>query len=252
MPAHPHDGPPLPGRAVVGQVWSDLVFLHWRADPERVAPMMPAGVRPDVVDGATWVGLIGFTLADHRFLPLPAVPVWGTFVEINVRLYSIDAAGRRGVVFRSLDASRLVSVLAARALFGLPYVWSRTRLQRSESAWEFTATRHWSGARTAFRVAATEEPDDSPEARWLTSRWGFHDSRRGRTIYARNTHPAWQPLRGRLLHLEDSFVAAAGFPGLADRRPDSVLVAPAPMPTLFSRPTTMRRTDDGGVASLER
>ena len=43
----------------------------------------------------------------------PAVPYLGTFPETNVRLYSVDAHGRRGVVFRSLDASRLIPVLMA-------------------------------------------------------------------------------------------------------------------------------------------
>jgi uncharacterized protein YqjF (DUF2071 family) len=245
------DGPPLPGRAVVAQAWSDLVFLHWRVDPALVAPMMPIGVRPDEHDGSTWVGLIGFTLADHRFLPLPAVPFWGTFVEINVRLYSIDDEGRRGVVFRSLDASRLVSVLAARTLFGLPYVWSRTSLRRSHGVWDFAATRHLGGARTAFRVAATNVADESAQARWLTARWGFHETRRGRTIFARNSHPAWRLYRGDLLHLDDAFVAAAGLPGVADRAPDSVLVAPARVATLFARPATMRTRGADGFTSLE-
>ena len=45
----------------------------------------------------------------------PAAPWAGTFLETNVRLYSVDATGRRGVVFLSLDADRAVAVAAARA-----------------------------------------------------------------------------------------------------------------------------------------
>ncbi len=58
------------------------------------------------------------------------MPYLGTFCETNVRLYSVDGAGRRAVVFRSLEAERLLPVLTARATLRLPYMWSRMRLTR--------------------------------------------------------------------------------------------------------------------------
>jgi uncharacterized protein YqjF (DUF2071 family) len=54
--------PPLAGRATASQRWSDLVFLHWRVDADQVAPLLPAGLRPDEFDGSSWVGLIPFVL----------------------------------------------------------------------------------------------------------------------------------------------------------------------------------------------
>ena len=47
----------------MSQDWVDLTFLHWRVDPAVVAPLMPRGVRPDVHDGSTWVGLVPFTIS---------------------------------------------------------------------------------------------------------------------------------------------------------------------------------------------
>ncbi len=44
--------------------------------------------------------------------------VLGSFLETNVRLYSVDGTGRRGVVFLSLDTPRLDVALAARAALG--------------------------------------------------------------------------------------------------------------------------------------
>merc|ERR1739841_244482 len=55
--AFSHDAPPLPGRAVIAQRWSRALFLHWRADAARLAPLLPPGVRPDVFDGSGWIGL---------------------------------------------------------------------------------------------------------------------------------------------------------------------------------------------------
>jgi uncharacterized protein YqjF (DUF2071 family) len=128
LPVDPitHDAPALSGRTVASQRWSDLVFLHWRAEPELVAPLLPRGLKPDVFDGTTWVGLIPFVLDRATVLGSPPVPYFGSFVEVNVRLYAVDERGRRGVVFVSLEASRLAAVLAARSLFALPYMWSRT------------------------------------------------------------------------------------------------------------------------------
>ena len=37
------DPPDLPGPTLLGQGWRDLTFLHWRVDPARVAPLLPAG-----------------------------------------------------------------------------------------------------------------------------------------------------------------------------------------------------------------
>ena len=233
--------PPLPGRAIIRQRWSDFVFLHWRVDPQLVAPMLPPGTRPDVHDGSAWVGLIPFVLSDHAFLPLPPVPGAGTFIEINVRTYSVDEQGQRGVVFRSLDAERLPSVLAAQALFGLPYRWTQAGMRLTADTLEYRARRR-TGARPRTRIHARPgaAPVDTPLSRFLTARWGFHERHLGRTIFARNTHEPWPLVDAQLLHLDDELLAAAGFPDLAQRPPDSVLATPLRHPgvtTEFAAPT---------------
>lgn len=225
--------PPLPSRAVIRQRWSDIVFLHWRVAPAVVAPFLPAGTHPDVDEnGDAWVGLIPFVLSEHAFLPLPPVPALGTFIEINVRTYSIDEAGNRGVVFRSLDAEQLPSVLAARALFGLPYTWMRAEMRRDDASTgagtiEYRGHRR-TGARptTRIHVRPGSTAVDTELSRFLTARWGFHERHLGRTIYARNTHAPWPLVDAELLHLDDQLLAAAGFSDLAAREPDSVLAMP--------------------------
>ncbi|MFM2076338.1 MAG: hypothetical protein RJA49_228, partial [Actinomycetota bacterium] len=59
---------------------------------------------------------------------------------------------------------------------------------------------------------------------FLTARWGlFLADRAGATRYWPNEHPSW-PLRAATVeHLDDDLVAAAGFPGVTSRPPDSVL-----------------------------
>ncbi|WP_372520137.1 DUF2071 domain-containing protein, partial [Aeromicrobium sp.] len=50
------DGPALHGPRLMRQTWADIAFVHWAVDPAVVAPFMPAGVRPDVLDGRSYVG----------------------------------------------------------------------------------------------------------------------------------------------------------------------------------------------------
>ena len=55
------------------------------------------------------------------FLPCPVSHV---FPELNVRTY-VTYQGKPGVYFFSLDASNLLAVWAARAVYHLPYFHSR-------------------------------------------------------------------------------------------------------------------------------
>jgi len=227
--------PPLTNRAIIRQRWSDFLFVHWRVSPEVVAPMLPAGTRPDIFDGSAWVGLIPFVLTDHAFLPFPPVPGFGTFIEINVRTYSVDEHGRPGVVFRSLDAEQLPSVLAARALFGLPYEWMQADMRRVDDTIDYRARRR-TGTKPTTRIHARlgKESVDTPLSRFLTARWGFHERHLGRTIYGRNSHEPWPLVEASLVHLDDELLSAAGFLDLASRPPDSVLATPLGHPGVIT------------------
>ena len=228
--------PALAGRAVASQRWSNLAFLHWRVRPEDVAPLLPKGTRPDVFEGSSWVGLIPFVLDRATVFGSPPVPYFGNFVEVNVRLYAVDATGRRGVVFVSLEASRLAAVLAARAVFSIPYEWASTRVQVEHGQWRYRSRRH--GARDIgcdIRITPSATPHDSPLAQFLTARWGLFTSRFGSTVFLPNEHPPWEVFEARLDSINDTLLAAAGFAGLADRAPDSVLWSPG-VTTRFGRP----------------
>jgi hypothetical protein len=217
------------GRTVFTQRWLRLAFLHWAVEPGRVASHLPPGVRPDVIDGRTYVGLIPFWMEGVGILDSPGVPYLGSFCETNVRLYSVDRAGRRGVVFVSLDASRLVPVLVARAA-GLPYLWSRMRCRRRGVLITYTCRRRWPGprgARSRIEVVVGERVEGGPLEHFLTARWGLHAAARGAgTLFWPNEHGRWPLHAATVRHLDDQLLAAAGFGDLAARQPDSVLFSP--------------------------
>ena len=217
--------PPLHRPRLLRQHWRDVAFLHWAVDPAAVADLLPAGVRPDVLDGRTYVGLVPFRMVGTGLANGPAVPWAGTFLETNVRLYSVDATGRRGVVFLSLDADRAVAVAVARAGFGLPYRWSRMQFTAEGAERRYTTRVRWPGPRCVSDVAVRVggPAPDGPLERFLTARWGLHVARFGRTWFLPNAHPPWPLRTAEVLALDDGLVAAAAVGALARRPPDHVV-----------------------------
>ena len=216
---------------------------------------MPPGVVPDEFDGSAWVGLIGFRMQGAGLGRGPGIPYFGSFNEINVRLYSREPDGTRGVVFLSLDASRLAVVLAARAA-GIPYVWSRASSGGGDwaadgggrSGWRgpagcggpyagYWVRRFRGGARSDFAVAPELDVEATdPLSLHLTARFGLHTRFRGRTLYVPNTHSAWPLYRAQLIGLEDQLVPR---PESTSRdQPESVLFSPG-VRTQFGRPRVL-------------
>lgn len=117
------------------QRWTDLLFLHWKVAPEEVRKTLPPGLTVDVFDGAAWVGIVPFYMKDVRPAGVPALPWISHFLELNVRTYVRDEAGRPGVWFYSLDCNRGPAVELARRAFKLSYQHARMASQRQPGGW---------------------------------------------------------------------------------------------------------------------
>ncbi|SFT95217.1 YqjF family protein [Arthrobacter sp. ov118] len=252
------EAPDLPAPVIMDQRWIHAVFLHWRIPEPVAASFMPRGVVPDNFDGSAWVGLIGFRMRDAGLGRGPGVPYFGSFIEVNVRLYSREPDGTRGVVFLTLDASRLAPVLAARAA-GIPYVWSRTsfvgdgelpglvrprvvgpsvvRPDAVPPSAGFSVRRFRGGARSDFTVGPEFDVEATdPLSIHLTARFGLHSRFRGKTVYIPNAHSAWPLYPAHLIHLDDQLISAAGIEIAGP--PESVLFSPG-VHTQFGRPRVL-------------
>lgn len=220
--------PELPGSVMMNQSWRDLTFLHWAVAPEDVAHRMPPGVRPDTLDGVTYVGLIPFRMVGAGIARGAGVPWFGSFLETNVRLYSVDDTGRRGIVFLSLDADRAAVVVGARAMFGLPYRWARMRYRARDKVHSYDARLRHLGrpTRSHIVVRAGAERQSTELDNFVTARWGLHVRWWGRTLYVPNRHEVWPVHDAEVLALDDGLVASVGLPDLAARPPDHVAFSP--------------------------
>ena len=239
LEGYPLTAPEVRRPILFAQRWCEVAFVHWPVHPPEVAQLFPPGTRPDVFDdGLTYVGLVLFEMRDAGFGALPAVPYFGRFLETNIRLYSVDTAGRHGVLFRSLDAARLAMTPFARLLFGIPYTWSRMRLRRTDDTIRYDCLRRWPErglrSRVVLRVGAPVEPTERET--WLTARWGAHSRVFGRTIWVPNQHESWPLRSAEMCELDDELLGAAGVPVCGP--PLRALWSPG-VRTRFGRPSSV-------------
>jgi uncharacterized protein len=200
----------------LGAALADVAFVHWVYEPAQVRPLLPAGTEPDTVDGAAYIGLVAFRMR-----------CFGEFLELNVRTYSVDQRGRRGVVFLSMEADRLPWVVAARA-GGLPYNWARMRLDRDVHVLEYRSARRWpgpTGAASRVRLRVRELMDGGPLEHFLTARWRLHLRVSGATVAIQLAHDRWLLRAAELEDLHDELIAATGLPA-PTTAPVSVLYSP--------------------------
>jgi uncharacterized protein YqjF (DUF2071 family) len=232
--------PPLRMPAVFDQQWSDLTFVHWPVRPDDVTHLFPEGTRPDVFsDGMTYVALVPFVMSGIRLGGSPPVPYFGSFPETNIRLYSCDDAGRHGVLFRSLETSRLAVVPVTRLGLGIPYTWARMRLRRNGSRITYSSTRRWPqrGLRSRLSIVVGDVVEPSPLETWLTARWGAHTRVAGRTWWVPNEHEPWPLRSAEIVELDDDLLAASGVQPTGERL--RALFSPG-VRTRFGRPTLVR------------
>jgi uncharacterized protein YqjF (DUF2071 family) len=209
-----------PGTMV--QRWDDLAFISWPYAVADVAPLLPAGLEVDTLDGAAWVSVVPFRLT-IRPPRLPAAPWASRFSEVNVRTYVRDPDGRRAIWFLSLDASRLGAVLTARRSYRLPYMWARTTIERAGTQRSYAGRRRWPEGGAAWDLTVDvggEMAVVDDLHRFLTARWRLVSPRPlalpARSIGFVTTtvdHPPWPLRHARLVEGRETLLAAAGLPG---------------------------------------
>lgn len=239
MERYPIQPPELTRPVIFDQVWSELTFVHWPVDPLSVAHLFPAGTRPDVFDdGMTYVALVPFVMRGIRVGISPPVPYFGSFLETNIRLYSVDDTGRHGVLFLSLETSRLAVVPLTRVGLGFPYTWARMRLSRNELTLTYASVRRWPrrGLRSTLTVTVGEAVEPTSLEVWLTARWGAHTRKAERTWWIPNEHEPWPLHAANIVDLDDDLLAASGVRPCGERL--RALFSPG-VRTRFGRPTVV-------------
>ncbi len=184
------------------QVWRNLLFAHWEADAASVAARLPAGLELDTFQGRAWIGLVPFTMHGIARRPLPPVPGFSAFPELNVRTY-VRCHGRPGVWFFSLDITNPLAVWVARKFFHLPYRLARMSCTTAQDGYIRYSSRCGEQALEAtYRPLAEGAPDD-PEGfiSWSTERYCLYAADKQGGIYRGDIHHRKWPLTLATLHI---------------------------------------------------
>lgn len=221
------------------QSWRDLAFLHWPVAPEVLQPLVPPGLRIDTFGGTSWVGVVPFRMADVAPRGLPAVPGLSAFPELNVRLY-VEAGGKPGVWFLSLDAPNPLVVAVARRFFHLPYVRTDIALARDGDAFVCTSVGRDGTPRFRARWRPSGPARESRPGtleHWLTERYGLYAQRPDGAVRRMEVHHVPWPLQPAEAEVDASGLLAShglaveGAPlAHAARRVDVVVWPPEAVP----------------------
>ncbi len=223
--------------------------MHWSFNPAAIRPFIPREFELDTFDDQAWIGVVPFLIRGSRF---PAVPWrWG-FPETNVRTYVRGPDGETGVWFFSLDAANPMAVLGARAAFGLPYMWSRMRVEAAGCRIRYHSERIWPHAPAALECAVeTGETVPSREIGplevFLINRYRLYTRILGRVACGVVDHFPYPLARVQLLELRHNLFAVEGSPVAVHYSPGVEVRISAPHP-LYSRAEQAARLRMGADA----
>ena len=209
-------------RALLRQRWDQLFFLHLRCDPAAVARILPPGLTPDLFEGETHLGIVGFRMLGLRPEGLPAVPWLSHFNELNVRVYVRDAAGEPGVFFFSLDCDRWPAVKIARAQFALNYQHAQMRHQAAGQGFTLDCQRAGATANARYAwqpVGAPTVAEPGTLEFFLAERYNFFTEKDGRLLRGQVHHTPYPLQKAEVQAWSEAPVAWDGFP-TSQRPPD--------------------------------
>lgn len=212
----------LPSRAWSWrQSWLDLLFIHWPVPSQVLRPLVPPELTIQEFDGTSWVGVVPFRMDGVMRRPLPDVPGLSAFPELNVRLY-VEAEGKPGVWFLSLDATNPLAVWAARRYFHLPYYRADITLNAEAGGYDYKSERRSGEATFAARyrpIGNTYESTPGSLEHWLTERYCLYAlSPRGR-LYRNEVHHVPWPLYNAEAEILHNTMLRAADVAVADTAP---------------------------------
>lgn len=260
-----HKPRPLPaGRWAMTQRWNDLLFAHWPVAPSVLAPLLPEWLEVDTYQGSAWLGAVPFWLDRIKLRGVPPIPGARRFPDLNLRTYVRDQfTGTAGFYCFSIDATNLLAVAVARAIYHLPYHWAEMRMEpRTEREFAFYSRRKFADRPVIFKARyrglgpthrSAEMRSGSFEHFFTERSCVFSQNRAGQPIRASLHYIPW-PLEDAEAEIEQNDLPASigvdlpeGEPVLHYSRRLAVYVWPAELmrPAIASRPVTVAASPTG-------
>lgn len=206
------------------QKWHDLLFMHWRVDPNLIRRLIPAGLELDTHDGSAWAGVVPFRMSGVRPRWIPPIPGVSALPELNVRTY-VTNDGKPGVWFFSLDAGSALAVAAARRWFYLPYFRAQFSINKaSDGTIDYRSRRtHRNAPAAELRMSykplgAVFHAQPGTIEYFLTERYCLYAFGGNRIFCCEIEHPPW-PLQPAEAQVKVNTMAAASAILLPNEKP---------------------------------
>jgi uncharacterized protein len=212
--------------------WETLTFVHWPVEPARIQALLPEGLTVDVYDGAAWLGLTPFVMANMRPLGVPDLPRDLRLVpglkgspsvadlsstpETNLRTYVRGPDGRDGLWFLSLDIGSAALAVAIRTVVGAPYHKGYLSVEGHGDGLLYTGTRARSHETYRLQVQPGEPITPNDLEVWLTSRWRAYTTHLGRLLVTHVEHEPWPLRKASLPVIEQDLTHGAGLGDLGE------------------------------------
>ena len=183
--------PPRPWRW--RQSWLDVLFAHWPVPAERLRPLIPEALAVEEFDGTAWLGVVPFRMQGVGLRGVPDLPRLSAFPELNVRTY-VEAEGKPGVWFFSLDAANPVAVWTARRFFHLPYYRADMSVEVAPAELIYRSRRLSDNGGTALfsarygPVSAANAATPGSLDHWLTERYCLYSRAADGSVYRADVH----------------------------------------------------------------
>jgi uncharacterized protein len=223
---------------VMTQTWRDLLFAHWRMNPQLLRSKVPPEFALDLFHGEAWIGVVPFRMTNVVPRGVPSLPGVSEFPELNVRTY-VRVGDKPGVYFFSLDAANSLAVRAARALLNLPYHKAAMSVTPTGGGFAYESRRAGNGGAeflaTYGPIGAASVPAGGSLEYFLTERYCLYNvDRRGVPYRLDIHHPPWllQPAKAQLTRNTMTDVSGIALPDQLPllhfaHRQDMVAWAPA-------------------------
>jgi uncharacterized protein YqjF (DUF2071 family) len=204
-----------PGQsALMLQRWLHLLFIHWPFPPGTVQVTLPHGLQVDTFNGNAWIGIVPFFMRRVRPAGCPSVPGISNFLELNLRTYVRDAAGRPGIWFYSLDANQALAVCIARACFSLPYEFADMSAKASDGEIDYRSRRFGSKSSLRYRYRPTEKLGEAKLGTlefFLIERYRLFARRGNKILSGRVNHSPYPLRKVTVTHADRGLFALHGF-----------------------------------------
>ncbi|MNX91104.1 hypothetical protein D3C86_1231730 [compost metagenome] len=170
------------------QEWNDVLFLHWEVPFEFLRKEVPKELTLDSFEGKYYVSLVAFTMQNIRPRNLPSLKFISDFHEINVRTY-INNGNKRGVYFLNIEAEKILSVIVARKLSGLPY--DKSNIKRTDKTYQSFNSKKGFKLKVTFEMGEMVS-DKNALDRWLTERYCLYHEEQQNIFRFDIHHKEWE------------------------------------------------------------